>query len=475
MKTQVMLYILPVLTVLVALLSPTAALSQTIEGEYLEVRTCDVYTGPCFANAEVNETGKEATLAWNIRSGVVEGVDLAGLRAAAIVRANATLGDPYRDPAPSRSILFLDERADEAQRGQLRSFVLDRLGKLAGEVLAERSSHIELAVANCAKSGCATLGIGDEVSVSTRCIGGDDHVCGNEVVFYPPLTEVTASIPAVAVEHAVQSDELNLKFTDRGSRGAFTASFAVTSATAPESGSKTLRIAQLERGSVGDDAEPSVPDEVSEPFAKLLDADGFRVVLEDAGAEEKRGKPLYDFWLRSEIPLVASGGPDLQIRFSQLPLGAFVGVVKSYGQEYDYRDNPIEEGVYALRYAVQPSDGNHLGTAETRDFLVLTSFEDDTDPAPIAAAEDLEEQALMASSTDHPMVLYLVEQVEQPEQSEQDAGDEGRDAHASRRVVRHATRDEWIVESVLKGRAEGSDELTDIPLGIVVVGMSEHF
>src|SRR5438552_2412640 len=47
----------------VALLSvvSTAAAAE-ISGEYLEARTCDVYTGPCFANGEVGIAGKLAKI-----------------------------------------------------------------------------------------------------------------------------------------------------------------------------------------------------------------------------------------------------------------------------------------------------------------------------------------------------------------------------------------------------------------------------
>ena len=37
-----------------------------ISGDYLESRTCDVWTGPCFANAEMNLGGKQAVLAWKV-------------------------------------------------------------------------------------------------------------------------------------------------------------------------------------------------------------------------------------------------------------------------------------------------------------------------------------------------------------------------------------------------------------------------
>jgi len=49
------------LAVLMTTLAATAALAVTkpsITGDYLEVRSGDIYTGPCFANAEMGLTGK---------------------------------------------------------------------------------------------------------------------------------------------------------------------------------------------------------------------------------------------------------------------------------------------------------------------------------------------------------------------------------------------------------------------------------
>ena len=39
------------------------AAAAGITGQYVECRTCDVYTGPCFANAEMT-VGKNAVLGW---------------------------------------------------------------------------------------------------------------------------------------------------------------------------------------------------------------------------------------------------------------------------------------------------------------------------------------------------------------------------------------------------------------------------
>ena len=53
--------------------------AATISGTYLEVRSCDVYTGPCFSNAEMGTNGKEAILTWSIQKGMWNNIDLAGL------------------------------------------------------------------------------------------------------------------------------------------------------------------------------------------------------------------------------------------------------------------------------------------------------------------------------------------------------------------------------------------------------------
>ena len=62
------------------------AVSQpTIKGDYLEVRSCDIYTGPCFANAEMHLAGKHAVMGWQVDRGSFNRVKLDGLGVVAVV------------------------------------------------------------------------------------------------------------------------------------------------------------------------------------------------------------------------------------------------------------------------------------------------------------------------------------------------------------------------------------------------------
>ena len=55
------------------------ASAEEIRGDYIEARTADIFTGPCFSNAEVFITGNKAVMAWKVTEGSWNGVDLTGL------------------------------------------------------------------------------------------------------------------------------------------------------------------------------------------------------------------------------------------------------------------------------------------------------------------------------------------------------------------------------------------------------------
>src|SRR5439155_156434 len=102
----------PAILTLAALTTFAARQSEpAISGDYLEVRSCDVYTGPCFANAEMNLTGKEGILVWSVREGNWKGTSLNGLSVIAVVRTDGTLGDLRYQPRSGNAVLIVDDKA----------------------------------------------------------------------------------------------------------------------------------------------------------------------------------------------------------------------------------------------------------------------------------------------------------------------------------------------------------------------------
>jgi hypothetical protein len=213
-----------ILVCLVTLFS-ISMVAQDIRGDYLETRSADVYTGQCFANGEVNLVGNEAILAWHVQSGGWDGVPLQGLTVAAAVRANGTLGDPYESPYPAKAVLLVDDQASPQQQAALVHFAEHMGGELLKNVERVIPTMMELAVSS-EHHGVAMLRAGKFASVQTRGIGGQDHLCGNEVAFYPPLTETAHSMPAVALTDSYNGPGLGVSWDFHGKRSAFVGTFA---------------------------------------------------------------------------------------------------------------------------------------------------------------------------------------------------------------------------------------------------------
>jgi Protein of unknown function (DUF1326) len=212
-----------ILVCLVACLSISMA-AQEIRGDYLETRSADVYTGQCFANGEVNLVGNEAILAWHVQSGSWDGVSLQGLTVAAAVRANGTLGDPYESPYPAKAVLLVDDQASARQKAALVTFAEHMGGELLKNVEQVISTQMELVV-NAEHHGTAMFRAGQFAIVQTRSIGGQDHLCGNEVTFYPPLTQLAHSMPAVALTDTYSGPGLGVSWDFHGKRSAFVGTF----------------------------------------------------------------------------------------------------------------------------------------------------------------------------------------------------------------------------------------------------------
>jgi hypothetical protein len=117
-------------------------------------------------------------------------------------------------------------------------------------------------------------------------------------------------------------------------------------------------------------------------------------------------KPAYEFWFAAELPLQskpASAGKALDAIKQATLLGA-VAVSKP---QRDYRDDEIAAGVYTMRFALQPQDGNHLGTAEFSYFAVLIPAKLDPAPDAIADYKKMVKTSSKQTASDHPVILSL--------------------------------------------------------------------
>jgi hypothetical protein len=203
---------------------PAVANAGEINGSYLEARTCQIYTGPCFANAEINLVGKEAMMAWNIESGSRDGVDLSGLSVVVVVAASDTLADKgVNDPKSIKSAIIVDEKASDEQRAALIAFAKDHAGRGAEKVVRVDSAPIEMSLDTISLTG--SLKAGNTVKLVTRKCGQKDCICCNEIAYYPPLAQVTNFAPGVAIEGSYTGRGLGGTWSVPDSRSVYMGTF----------------------------------------------------------------------------------------------------------------------------------------------------------------------------------------------------------------------------------------------------------
>src|SRR5205085_1890463 len=131
-----------------ALLAVTVpANAAGISGKYVEARTCDVWTGPCFANAEMNIGGKQAVLAWKVDKGTLGDVRLDGLGVVAVIKTSDTLG--LKQHGPSRALLIVDSKANASQRAALVRLAREQAGDLVKHVVAVESAPVDFNLCEC--------------------------------------------------------------------------------------------------------------------------------------------------------------------------------------------------------------------------------------------------------------------------------------------------------------------------------------
>lgn len=205
---------------------PSQAQQNHLTGDYAEFRSADVYTGPCFANSEVGQTGQEAVLVWHIGAGAWNKVALDGLSVVAVVRASATLGDPYTNALPARAVMIVDSRANAEQQQALVQFAQAQTAGLLSRVVAVETAPIQFTMG--AEHGRVEVRAGAVVALSTRAIGAGDDVCHNEEVFYQPLAaNLSHAMPAMILDGRYSGNHLGMTWNDAGRRGAFVGHFSV--------------------------------------------------------------------------------------------------------------------------------------------------------------------------------------------------------------------------------------------------------
>lgn len=145
---------------------------------------------------------------------------------------------------------------------------------------------------------------------------------------------------------------------------------------------------------------PLTESSVPEAVRSALSAKGYRITPDDA-------TPAIEIWYRKEVSAQPKAASTNAV-YDRLTASALVGVLHFTKASTDYRGQSVAAGFYTLRAALMPDDGNHLGVAPSRDFLLLVPAAADPGPDATPKFADLVALSRQASGTKHPAPLSLV-------------------------------------------------------------------
>jgi hypothetical protein len=193
-----------------------------VTGTYVEARTAEVFAGACVVNSEGGTTGREALLAWKVDRGQVNGVTLDGLAIVAALASDTNLGihEIGGESTPARAAIYVDSRANAAQRKALVAMVRSLSGNLIGSVVQETAAPIQF------------TDNGHQITVSTDTVKlavakhlNHDASCGNKQ-WFNPLTRVDQADMGTTDQNEFSGPALCTKWSDPNKRSSFFGTFS---------------------------------------------------------------------------------------------------------------------------------------------------------------------------------------------------------------------------------------------------------
>jgi hypothetical protein len=194
----------------------------TVSGAYVEARTAEVFTGGCIMNSEAETVGKQAVLAWKVDRGTFNGIAIDGLSVVAAIAGDKNLGmtEMGGEKPAVRSAMFVDARANAAQRLALVAMASELSNGLVGTIVQVTPAPIEFADHGSeiqVTAGPATLDVNKHMT--------HDPTCG-AMQWFHPLASVDDAAIGVAAQHVFVGSALGTKWSDPNKRSAFFGTFS---------------------------------------------------------------------------------------------------------------------------------------------------------------------------------------------------------------------------------------------------------
>jgi hypothetical protein len=199
----------------------------SIVGDYVEARTAEVFAGGCIMSSQAETMGREAVLAWHVRSGEYDGEQLGGLSVVAAVAGDRNLGiREIGGEAPSavHGIVFVDQKATPAQQ---RALV--RLAQTLSRGLITDIVDVKAVPVGYTATDAAIAVTAGDAKLAVQRHSHHTAGCG-AMKWFTPFSSIDGAMIGVTDENTYDGRALGIRWSDPNRKSAFSGTFTLAPA-----------------------------------------------------------------------------------------------------------------------------------------------------------------------------------------------------------------------------------------------------
>jgi hypothetical protein len=186
-------------------------------GEFVELHSCDLYTGGCTASSESTLLGRQLFQAWSISQGTWNDQNLAGLKVALLELGSVNLAE--KGASAQTAEIFVPVGLAPAQKEALLSW-------MTSQGITPASTRVVETGISYQRSGyAANVAVGDFISLSTmpiaKCSSG---ACG-QALWYEPQAKHSSFEVVASRTSEIRDSTTKLLWIDHDRPNVFLASF----------------------------------------------------------------------------------------------------------------------------------------------------------------------------------------------------------------------------------------------------------
>ncbi len=144
--------------------------------------------------------------------------------------------------------------------------------------------------------------------------------------------------------------------------------------------------------------------ELPKYLSDSLNPQGIRLL----STASNKATAICDLWWKKQIPAQKPGASSVDIAYTGLKPGTFLGVISLLSYHEDFQHHVLRPGLYTMRYVQLQQDGDDHAISPYRDFVILSPGWTDKDPEALVPLDELTKRGTVASHHDEPAVMSLV-------------------------------------------------------------------